>query len=80
MFCGWQPPRPVPRLDFVVGPLAGQTIPLQEDVTTVGRGEGVDISLTDPSVSRLHAEIMKAIEQPKVSMARIRCHEFGNDQ
>jgi DNA-binding CsgD family transcriptional regulator len=37
----------------------GEVFPLREDVTTVGRGGGVDISLEDPSVSRLHAEIIR---------------------
>jgi hypothetical protein len=32
---------------------------LQADVTTVGRGRYVDIQLTDPSVSMLHAEIIR---------------------
>jgi DNA-binding CsgD family transcriptional regulator len=31
---------------------------LESDVTTVGRGPGVDISLEDPTVSRLHAEVV----------------------
>ncbi|MCU1592036.1 MAG: forkhead-associated protein [Frankiales bacterium] len=37
----------------------GEIFPLRDDVTTVGRGGGVDISLDDPSVSRLHAEITR---------------------
>ena len=37
----------------------GEVFPLRDDVTTVGRGAGVDISLDDPSVSRLHAEIVR---------------------
>ena len=37
----------------------GEAFPLRDDVTTVGRGGGVDISLEDPSVSRLHAEIIR---------------------
>jgi hypothetical protein len=37
----------------------GELIPLRGDVTTVGRGLGVDIRLDDPSVSRLHAEIVR---------------------
>ena len=37
----------------------GTVFELQKDVTTVGRGEGVDIELTDPSVSRLHAELVR---------------------
>jgi hypothetical protein len=38
---------------------SGVMIPLREDVTTVGRGGAVDIHLADPSVSRLHAEIVR---------------------
>jgi hypothetical protein len=37
----------------------GETFPLAEALTTVGRGAGVDISLDDPSVSRLHAELIR---------------------
>ncbi|MCW2499195.1 MAG: garA1 [Frankiales bacterium] len=37
----------------------GETFALNGPLTTVGRGEGVDISLEDPSVSRLHAEIVR---------------------
>jgi hypothetical protein len=37
----------------------GAVLPLREDVTTVGRGMAVDIHLPDPSVSRLHAEIVR---------------------
>ena len=37
----------------------GETFVLTKGLTTVGRGPGVDISLSDPSVSRLHAEIVR---------------------
>ena len=37
----------------------GELFALGDDVTTVGRGGGVDIALEDPSVSRLHAEIVR---------------------
>jgi hypothetical protein len=37
----------------------GEAFELRADVTTIGRGGGVDISLEDPSVSRLHAEIVR---------------------
>jgi len=37
----------------------GALIPLRDDVTTIGRGYGVDVRLDDPSVSRLHAEIVR---------------------
>jgi hypothetical protein len=36
-----------------------ELIPLRGDVTTIGRGHGADIRLDDPSVSRLHAEIVR---------------------
>jgi FHA domain len=38
---------------------SGTVMPLRPDVTTVGRGRGVDVHLEDPSVSRLHAEIVR---------------------
>src|SRR5580700_6910622 len=38
---------------------SGLIMPLREDVTTIGRGRSVDIHLVDPSVSRLHAEIVR---------------------
>src|SRR5450755_1249049 len=37
----------------------GITVPLREEVTTIGRGSWVDVQLSDPSVSRLHAEIIR---------------------
>jgi hypothetical protein len=37
----------------------GEVIPLRGEVTTVGRGLGADVRLDDPSVSRLHAEIVR---------------------
>ena len=37
----------------------GEVISLRGEVTTVGRGRGVDIRLDDPSVSRLHAELIR---------------------
>ena len=37
----------------------GEVVALRDDVTTIGRGHGVDIRLQDPSVSRLHAEIVR---------------------
>ena len=37
----------------------GEIVALSGEVTTVGRGRGVDIRLDDPSVSRLHAELVR---------------------
>lgn len=38
---------------------SGEMLELANDVTTVGRGDGVDVQLSDPSVSRLHAELVR---------------------
>jgi hypothetical protein len=48
----------------VVGPYirieeTGEIVPLSAPVTTIGRGGAVDVRLDDPSVSRLHAEIVQ---------------------
>jgi hypothetical protein len=59
MFCGWQPPAAVPRLEFVGGPLAGQTVPLQDEVTTIGSVAGNTVVLSDPAVSRKHLGIRR---------------------
>jgi hypothetical protein len=37
----------------------GAVFELRGDVTTVGRGDGVDVDLDEPSVSRLHAELVR---------------------
>lgn len=37
---------------------SGALHPLTSEVTTLGRGVGVDIALEDPTVSRLHAEVV----------------------
>ncbi len=36
-----------------------EVVELHGDVITVGRGDGVDVRLADPSVSRLHAELIR---------------------
>jgi pSer/pThr/pTyr-binding forkhead associated (FHA) protein len=38
---------------------SGELIPLGPDVTTIGRGAAVDVHLDHPSVSKLHAEIVR---------------------
>ena len=37
----------------------GVVFELRGDITTVGRGDGVDVRLDEPSVSRLHAELVR---------------------
>ena len=54
MFCGW---TPVSRLEFLSGPLAGQVIPLSQEVTTIGSVAGNTVVLSDPAVSRKHVGI-----------------------
>ena len=37
----------------------GDVFEIRGAVTTIGRGDGVDVKLADPSVSRLHAELVR---------------------
>ena len=57
MFCGW---TPVARLEFILGPLAGQRHELRDEMTTMGSVAGNSIVLADPAVSRKHAAIRRA--------------------
>lgn len=59
MFCGWELPASIPRLEFLGGPLSGQVIPLHEEVTTIGSVAGNTIVLADPAVSRKHIGIRR---------------------
>jgi DNA-binding CsgD family transcriptional regulator len=45
-----------PHLEILI---TGAVVPLRPDVTTIGRGRYTDIRLADPSVSILHAEIVR---------------------
>lgn len=56
LFCGW---APVARLEFIMGPMANQTLPLAEELTTIGSVAGATVVLADPAVSRKHAAIRK---------------------
>jgi hypothetical protein len=56
LFCGWSP---VARLQFILGPMANQTLALSEEVTTIGSVAGNTVVLADPAVSRKHAGIRK---------------------
>ncbi|MGE0867677.1 MAG: FHA domain-containing protein [Kofleriaceae bacterium] len=55
-FCGWVP---MARLDFILGPLANQSLPLYDEVTTIGSVAGNTVVLADPAVSRKHAGIRR---------------------
>jgi hypothetical protein len=59
LFCGWVPPPPSATLDFIGGPLSGQTVPLGSDVTTIGSIGGNTVVLADPAVSRKHIGIRR---------------------
>ena len=52
LFCGW---APVARLEFILGPMANQTLHLTDEVTTIGSVAGNTVVLADPAVSRKHA-------------------------
>ncbi len=56
MFCGWVPGA---KLDFIAGPMQGQSLQLSADVTTIGSVAGNTLVLADPAVSKKHAGIRK---------------------
>ena len=56
LFCGW---APVARLEFILGPMANQTLALTEAVTTIGSVAGNTVVLADPAVSKKHAGIRR---------------------
>lgn len=56
LFCGWAPGA---RLEFILGPMANQTLQLSDEVTTIGSVAGNTVVLADPAVSRKHAGIRK---------------------
>jgi hypothetical protein len=49
-------PRDIPHLKIES---TGAVVRLRPDVTTIGRGRSVDVRLDHPSVSKLHAEIVR---------------------
>ena len=56
LFCGWVP---VARLEFILGPMANQSLALSDEVTTIGSVAGNTVVLADPAVSRKHAGIRR---------------------
>jgi pSer/pThr/pTyr-binding forkhead associated (FHA) protein len=57
MFCGWKVRPAVGTVQFLSGPMAGHSMVLDPQVTTIGSIDGNTIVLPDPAVSRKHAGI-----------------------
>jgi hypothetical protein len=60
LFCKMPRHFKLAALEFVSGPLAGRSVSLQTEVTTIGSAPGSTIVITDAGVSRKHAGIRKA--------------------
>src|SRR5947209_3775389 len=45
-------------IKFLTGPLAGDTFPITKPITTLGREPNNDIVISDPAVSRHHAQLL----------------------
>ena len=58
-FCGAAAAEQRAELEFVSGPLVGQTVNLDRDVTTIGSVAGNTVLLTDTGVSRKHIGIKR---------------------
>lgn len=50
---------PVPTLQFSDGPLAGTTLRIESDRVLIGRRQDNDLVISDPHVSRVHAELQR---------------------
>ena len=50
---------PVPTLQFSDGPLAGATLRIESDRVLIGRRQDNDLVISDPHVSRVHAELRR---------------------
>lgn len=58
-FCGSSVREMKAELEFVSGPLLGQTVQLDRDVTTIGSVAGNTVLLSDTGVSRKHVGIRR---------------------
>src|SRR5260370_22616156 len=54
---GKEPPT-LGSLRFLTGPLAGNIYPITRTITSLGRDPSNDIVISDPAVSRYHAQII----------------------
>ncbi|MBV9231214.1 MAG: FHA domain-containing protein, partial [Chloroflexi bacterium] len=48
---------PLGSIKFLTGPMAGKSYPIQKPIISIGRESDNDIVISDPSVSRRHAQI-----------------------
>ena len=62
MFCKMPRGFHKAALQFVSGPMAGKTIALDGEVTTIGSAPGSTVTLRDAGVSRKHAGIRRVTE------------------
>jgi pSer/pThr/pTyr-binding forkhead associated (FHA) protein len=60
LFCGWVPPVPAGLIEFILGPMVGQVVRLDGEVTTIGSVGGNTVVLADPAVSKKHVGIRRA--------------------
>ncbi len=54
-----RPSAPLRDIPHLIIESTGAVVRLRPDVTTIGRGQSVDVRLDHPSVSKLHAEIVR---------------------
>src|SRR6266702_3904606 len=73
-------PPTLGSIKFLTGPLTGSTFQISKAITTIGRDPGNDIVVTDPSISRHHAQIawnngawsiQKIAQQNKVTVNQV---------
>src|SRR5260370_7273134 len=50
-------PPSLASIQFLTGPLAGNTVQISKTTMTIGREPGNDVVISDPTVSRQHARL-----------------------
>jgi hypothetical protein len=76
LFCGW---APVARLEFILGPMANQTLPLSEEVTTIGSVAGNTVVLAQAR-GYSQARLELRARGPRLDQWRLRQRPQGAEE
>jgi two-component system, cell cycle response regulator len=70
----------IPTLTFLTGEALGKEIPVLQQQITIGRGEGADVVIADPSVSRRHIQLTcrKLVKDEKTQDLKVVLQDLGS--
>ena len=63
---GTNKPQELASIRFLTGPLAGNTFQINKPIITFGRDPGNDVIISDPTVSRKHAQLVNNAGQWRI--------------